>query len=537
MVRFKYAEILEKAERAFEDTWLEVSKLVGGKVEVKRRPIVTYVEGKPHPLMEVIQWFRKIYLSLGFEEVINPIIVDDVEVKKQYGPEALAILDRCYYLAVLPRPDVGMGREEVEAIKKLGVEVDELKVKRLQEVLHAYKKGEVDSDDLVERISGSLEVDDVKAIRILTEVFTEFKELKPETTRSTLRSHITTAWFPTLAVLQHRKPLPIKLFTVGIRFRREQREDESRLRTHHAASCVVMDEEISIEEGRELAEALLRPLGLNEFKHVRKKVTAKYYAFGTEHETYVNHRGKWIEVANFGLYNPISLAHYKIEHPVLNLGIGVERVAMVILNHDDVRELVYPQFYAKWVLSDEEVASMISLEKEPITSEGKLLTSHLLEVLEKNKDTPSPCEILAFKGIAWGAEVEARLYESDPNVKLVGPAAFNKIYVYKGSILGLPTVGMEDKPEVVEARRYGVDSRISYAYAILAKAVSMAESLASSEGEVNVRVRMAHTPSDLNINIDEVARKYIQSIGGKIDLRGPVFIGVKLKIRKNRLTI
>ncbi|RLF18722.1 MAG: O-phosphoserine--tRNA ligase [Thermoprotei archaeon] len=531
-MKFRYAEILKEAEKGFEEAWVKSSKLVEGLKGVKR--LVEYVPGKPHPLFEVIELFRKAYLRLGFEEVINPIIVEEDEVKKQYGPEALAILDRCYYLATLPRPDVGMSKEKVEALRKLGLKIDDEKLKRLQAVLHEYKKGAVDSDDLIERIADSLMVNDVEATKILNTVFPEFKQLKPQPTTLTLRSHMTTAWFLTLSSLQHRKPLPIKLFSVGLRFRREQQEDATHLRVHHSASCVVMDEEVRVEDGAKLAEAILRQFGFVKFKHKRKPVTAKYYAMGTEYEVYVEYQGEWLEVANFGLYSPIALARYGIEYPVLNLGIGVERVAMILLGYNDVRKLVYPQFYGEWRLSDEEIAAMIEVDERPRTKEGALLASCILEALERNKDLPSPCEVLAFKGKLWGHDVEAYVYEYDPGVKLVGPAAFNKIYVYKANVLGIPVEGMDDKPLIREVREKGVEVGISYAQAVALKVAARAEEEAARGGVVDFRVKIAKSPSDVNIAINDVARRYIHSVGGRIDVRGPVFIGVKVRIGKQR---
>jgi len=527
MAKWRIEELLNKAEENFMEAWLEGGRLLEGmKAKVK----LGYSRGKPHPVMELVQYFREAFLRLGFDEVVNPVIVEEEDVKKQYGPEALAILDRCYYLATLPRPDVGISKETVRVIEGLGVPMDQERVKMLQGVLHSYKKGEVDADDLVERIAEALGIDDARAVEVLARAIPEFKELRPQPTNLTLRSHMTTAWFHTLASLQHRRPLPLKLFSVGLRFRREQREDEAHLRTHYSASCVVMDEELSPGLGASLVEALLRQFGLKEFKHIRKQVTAKYYAPGTEHETYVKHGGKWIEVANFGLYSPVALARYRIEYPVLNLGIGVERVAMILEGALDVRALTYPQFYAEWRMSDEELASMVEIDEKPSTVQGWRLAEAIYKTLQSHRDEPSPCEVMAFEGDMWGVKVEVKVYEKEPGVKLTGPAAFNQVYVYDGNILGLPPMGLEDKAEVVKAREEGVDTGISYAYAIACQAAARAERLAKSGGEVDVRVRMARHPSDVNIKVQEAARRYVQSMGRRIDLRGPVFIGVKVRV-------
>src|SRR5659263_351351 len=81
----------------------------------------------------------------------------------------------------------------------------------------------------------------------------------------------------------------------------------------------------------------------------------------------------WVEVATFGIYSPSALSQYNIPYPVMNLGMGVERLAMILHDSTDVRALVYPQFQYKtnWVMSDSEIASMIFVEDAPVTGTGK----------------------------------------------------------------------------------------------------------------------------------------------------------------------
>ncbi|MEM2058671.1 MAG: O-phosphoserine--tRNA ligase, partial [Thermoproteota archaeon] len=335
MVKLPVREIASKARESFEEAWVTYGRLVHSR---RLRPInfMLHRAGKAHPIYEVCNSLRNAFLSLGFEEVVNPVIVDEEDVWKQYGPESLAILDRCYYLAVLPRPDVGLSKERIDRLRSYGVDVSPQRIQDLQQLLHNYKKGQVSGDDLVEELSKVLGVEDVVATKILVNVFPEFRELKPEPTNLTLRSHMTTAWFLTVAALQHRRPKPIKLFSVDIRFRREQREDETHLRAHRVASCVLVDEDVVADDGREITEAVLESLGFKEFKVVKKGVTAKYYAPGSEYEVYVKANDNWIEVANYGIYSPVALANYEIEVPVLNVGIGVERVAMILYGYSDV---------------------------------------------------------------------------------------------------------------------------------------------------------------------------------------------------------
>ncbi|RLF20876.1 MAG: O-phosphoserine--tRNA ligase [Thermoprotei archaeon] len=530
MVRLPIREILVRAKENFEEAWITYGKLIPDR-RLKPKDLLGVGVSKPHPVYEVCQRLRCAFLNLGFEEVVNPLIVEEEDVKKQYGPEAPAILDRCYYLAVLPRPDVGLGKEKVEALRELGVDISQERIQGLQQLLHKYKKGQVSGDDLIEEMSRVLGVEDVVATRVLSEVFPEFRELKPEPTRLTLRSHMTTAWFLTVAALQHRKPKPIKLFSVDVRLRREQQEDETHLRTHRVASCVVVDEDVVAEDGEAIARTVLESLGFKEFKVVKKQVTAKYYAPGTEYELYVKSGGEWIELANYGIYSPVALANYGIEYPVLNVGLGVERIAMALYGYSDVRKLVYPQFYGKWILRDFELAKHIDFQLKPTTQEGWVLAQALIRGFEAYADTPSPCEVKLYEGVMLGKRVEAYAYERDPGVKLAGPAAFNEIVVYDGNIIGVPPTQVVESKIVEEARAKGFKTGIRYVdgFAVMAAAKVEAACLCGC-GEVDLRVRIAKLPSDVNIEISDVARRFISENKKLIDVRGPVFLAVKAKI-------
>ncbi|MBC7112973.1 MAG: O-phosphoserine--tRNA ligase [Candidatus Methanomethyliales bacterium] len=521
-MRINIKEILERAEKDFEGCWRETGGLVGGRGAYRAGR-----KGSPHVLMETINRLREAYLELGFDEVVNPMIVDEADIYKQYGSEAPAILDRCYYLATLPRPDVGIGSKEIEAIRRAGGPVDQQSLERLRVTLHDYKKGRIDGDDLVEKISEALNVEDTVALKILNEAFPQFSRLEPIPTRQLLRSHMTSAWFLTCAAVQHKLERPIMLFSVGLRARREQQEDAKHLKFHHAASSVIMDEEVSVEDGKIVAGEILKKLGFKDVKFERKKVTAKYYAPGTEYEVFARLGGSdWFEVVDFGLYSPIALARYGIEFPVLNIGIGVERVAALLFGYTDVRELSYPQFYGEWVLSDAALAKQIKFLEEPTTDEGRALEKAIVRAIEENRDANSPCEFLAYEGTVGGRRVVVKVFEPDPNVKLVGPAAFNEVVVYNANILGVPEKGMEKVKIVEEAKEKGVRTGIRYVDAIAKAAAARVE----REGEVEMRVRMAKLLSDINLRLTDVGMRYITSKGGKIDVRGPVFVGVYSKV-------
>ena len=83
-------------------------------------------------LYNTIWELRQTYLNLGFNETVNPVFVDEEDIYKQFGPEAPAVLDRCFYLAGLPRPDIGIGMDKIEVIEEIGVPLNEEKIQSLK---------------------------------------------------------------------------------------------------------------------------------------------------------------------------------------------------------------------------------------------------------------------------------------------------------------------------------------------------------------------------------------------------------------------
>ncbi len=512
-------EIRRKAEEDYEAAWVETARLL--KKEGRSLRWSRGEPGRPHPVCELIWRLRSILLSYGFDEVLNPTIVPDTEVRRQYGPEAPVILDRVFYLAGLPRPDIGISSELESRIKAIAPGIS---IEALKGIFRAYKEGRIEADDLVEEMVKQLGIRPEQATAILA-LFPELATLTPLPTRLTLRSHMTALWFPTLAALQDKRPLPIKLFSIGLKWRREQKLDETHIYDSHVASLVVMAEEITLEDGQELVRSILADLAsayekkeLSKPRFIIKEATSKYYAPGMEVEVFVRHKGSWVEVGDIGLYSPVSLARYGIRWPVFNAGLGVERLAMILYGYDDIRVLAYPQFYAEAEFTDEQLANMVRIGDRPTTPEGMRIAQAIVRTAEAHGEAPSPCEFLAYEGPLMGREVRVYLFEHEPGVKLLGPAALNHVCVEEGSILGLP-----------EPR--GVDTGIRYIDAIAMWAAKRIED-AIREGRraVELRIKMAKRPSDVNVIVDDVARRYITSRRKKIEVKGPVFVGIRAEV-------
>jgi O-phosphoseryl-tRNA synthetase len=290
-------------------------------------------------------------------------------------------------------------------------------------------------------------------------------------------------------------------------------------------SIVAMTEEISIEDAKRIAQDICRKMGFEHAKAEMKTATSKYYAPQTEFEIFVQHpqTQEWIEIGDGGFYSPVACANYGIEYPVLNIGFGVERITMIKTGETDIRRLVHPYFYDKITFSDEDLASAVKYTLEPRTDDGKALAKTVEEVVKDKSELMSPVEIPAWEGKINGRAVKVTLWERDPDVKLVGPAIFNDVWVKDGNILGLDA----GKPHP------GVKTDKSYLGGLAARVGNLAEELSTKKGPQadEIRVKMAKRASDVNIDLAETARLFITSEKKKFDIRGPVFFGARIEIK------
>lgn len=500
MATFDTGEIKSKAKSNFTDAWIATAKLIPTGTEISLPK-----KGKPHLVRELIQKSRQILLNLGFDEVENLTLLPDSDVVKQYGPEARVILDRAFYLAELPRPDIGLSAKRIAQLKKIAEAID---IEKLQTILRNYKKGEIEADNLIEELIAGLGITDYQATELLDRVFPEIKELQPVPSNRTLRSHMTATWFHTLAALQDKASFPVALFSVGPRYRNEQREDARHLRVHHSASIVVMDPEMSLDAGRAVTRDIMQQYGFPDIKFETKIATSKYYAPGQEQEVFVKHKGTWLEIADIGMYSPVALANFDIKYPVFNAGFGIERLGMLIYEIDDVRKLAYPQFTVV-EYSDEEIAKSITYIASPQTARGQEIARAIEEIARKHKDEIAPCEFVAWKD----KSIEVKVVETEAGKRLIGPAGFNEICVANGTIYS----------DVVPS---GIHTGINYMRAI---AMGAAAAIESSTDNLTYQVKGVRHLSDLNLQIPEAVRQHIEGQQNKIGVGGAVFVAIEVK--------
>ncbi|MEW6592140.1 MAG: O-phosphoserine--tRNA ligase [Candidatus Hadarchaeota archaeon] len=525
-MKFDTGKIRALAKKDYETAWVEGGNLIekeGTFYSVQKKQ-------RPHPLYDLIERARWALLELGFTEVVVPILVDKREVQTQYGPESAVILDRVFFLAGLERPDIGISQKNLQQLKKVAPGFKD--VRKLQAIFRQYKKGKIDSDNLVETMVSELGLSEEQATAVLT-LFPKFRELKPVPMDLTLRSHTSAGWFGVLKELQKKEPLPLQLFSIGPKFRREQKLDAHHLYESWTASIVVMTERMSLEDGERLVKEVLAKLGFNEIKMERKKATSKYYAPQTESEIFVKHprTGDFVEVGDAGFYSPVALSNYDIPYPVFNLGVGLERMLMIETGEEDIRAVVFPHVYKQAEFSDAELVKLVKIDRRPRTEVGWKIMDRIVKEAEQHADEPSPCEFTAFEGELLGMRAKVKVVEPESNTKLIGPAGFNEVYIFDGNMVGLPPKGWKDDEFLAEVRAKGSATNIRFIDAFAALAASEIENAAEKgERQVQVRARNVKLPSDINLVIDDVGQRYITANNKRIDIRGPVFTTVVAEI-------
>src|SRR5512145_212912 len=440
-MRFNPDDWKQRSHENFEGAWHEGPSVLTPASQAMTYPCRVYKRAQAHPVFSTINRLRETYLSLGFDEAENPVIIDEKDIYRQFGPEAMAVLDRVFYLGGLPRPNVGIARKQLDEINEIlkshgnplahgqsapakeahhtsnyhqmTPETEE----RLRETLHAYKKSEIDGDELTFELAKVLGIDDGLVVHILDAVFPEFRALAPESSRSTLRSHMTSGWFMTLGSIWEKSPMPIRLFSVDRCFRREQAEGPTRLMTYHSASCIVAGEDVTLEDGKAVSEALLSAFGYTDFRFQPDEKRSKYYMPDSQTEVYARHPvHNWVEVATFGMYSPSALAEYGIGVPVMNLGLGVERLAMIAYGGNDIRQLCYPQFFPR-SLSNRDIARAVHLREEPASTEGRMLARAIATVAVANAAAQGPCAFEAWEGTLGGAHIRVMVEETESTAK------------------------------------------------------------------------------------------------------------------------
>ena len=118
-MRFNPEDWKRKTHENFEGAWHEGPSVLSPSGHEGKYPYLSYKRAVAHPIFATINRLRETYLSIGFDEAENPVIIEENDIYRQFGPEAMAVLDRVFYLGGLPRPNVGIARKQLDEINEI----------------------------------------------------------------------------------------------------------------------------------------------------------------------------------------------------------------------------------------------------------------------------------------------------------------------------------------------------------------------------------------------------------------------------------
>lgn len=502
--------------------------------------------GTPHPVHEAQAVIRKALLSMGFDEIENPLLLRISDLKRQYQEQMPVVLNYSYFLGAFSEEPEELSEEHISNVvgqMEGRTEQDRQRyVEAITSIAAMLSKGQISPDELTETIGKRLELKNEEAYWLVQTLFCS-KDDVPSPTQDIIRPHMASSWIPTLRTVFDREVLPIKLFSCGIKVKRIPHEDSEHLRTTNGASLVIADKMLDVARSILLVEAILSHIGLKDVKIMKRRFTRRYFQDGTEH--IVEHNGKRLGL--FGFYSQDVLSEYNIDVPVFYFMIWIERLLMARDGYEDIRELVYPQLFGAWNLRDRDIAESIDFINRPKTPLGERIAHGIITISEKYGDIPSPCGFPAWTGNVHmnrqvtkdkdGGEIieelpldqlkemdlEVVVMENMEGLTLCGPAYLNLVAVQDGNIV---SIKKEDWPAAV--KKGAVSSGIRFLDAFANMAASQIES-AIPMGKANIAVKMVSGLEDLNLKMSSAANRYTIAHKKKVNLKGPLLMRVVLR--------
>jgi len=253
-----------------------------------------FYPAKVHPLQQVIQRAREIFLEMGFTEIRGPLV-----------ETAFWNFDALF------QPQDHPAREMMDTF-----------------YLANPKAGGLPQKSVVESVAKTHENGWTTGSKGWG-----YKWSPEEAKRLVMRTHTTAETIKYLS--KHKKP-PIKVFSVDRVYRNEQVTFQHTAEFHQIEGIVV-DKDVTLRDLIGTLKTFYARFGLRKVKF-----WPSYFPYtepSAEATVYVPKLKRWIELCGMGMYRPEVLAPMGIKYPVLAWGGGLERLAMLELGLDDIRLL------------------------------------------------------------------------------------------------------------------------------------------------------------------------------------------------------
>ncbi|MFX1323816.1 MAG: phenylalanine--tRNA ligase subunit alpha [Promethearchaeota archaeon] len=263
----------------------------------KRGPLLK--AGKIHPLINLINEIREIFLSMGFTEIRGPIIESAF-----------------YNFDALFQPQDHPAREMQDTFYLSNPKTAKLPKKdRVLAVKETHEKGGT---------SGSTgwgydwDIDTAK--------------------KTVLRTHTTATTMRRLAQFYNNNDkVPIKVFCIDRVFRNEK-VDKSHLAEFTQIEGIVIDDNVTLCDLIGLLSEFYRKMGFK--KIITRPGFFPYTEPSMEVSVYYDKLGEWLEMGGSGIFRPEVTYPWGIVEPirVLAWGQGLERIAMPYYQRGDIRD-------------------------------------------------------------------------------------------------------------------------------------------------------------------------------------------------------
>ena len=250
--------------------------------------------GKIHPVQQIIQQVKEIFLEMGFTEIRGDMI-----------ETAFWNFDALF------QPQDHPARDMVDTF-----------------YLSNPKKGKLPKKDIVETVSQTHENGWITGSRGW-----EYKWNPEEAKKLVLRTHTTAT---TIRYLAKNKKPPIKVFSVD-RVYRNEKLDYKHLAEFHQIEGIIMDQKVTLRDLMGTLKEFYQKLGLEKVQF-----WPSYFPYtepSLQSTVYVPELNNWVELCGMGIFRPEVLAPLGIKNPVLAWGGGLERLILLKLGIEDIRLL------------------------------------------------------------------------------------------------------------------------------------------------------------------------------------------------------
>ena len=257
-------------------------------------PTVTPTGGRPHPMQALIERIRNVFLEMGFSEI-----------EGNFVQSAGWNMDALY----IPQSHPARTMQDTFYLS------NPQKVEVQEEYLDLWSKVHEHGHDTGSRGWGR-------------------KFDREEAQKGLLRTHTTVN---TVRHIAENPSKPSRVFGIGRVFRQET-IDRTHLPEFHQIEGIIHEENANLPMLITTLKTFYSKMGYDDVR-----VRPAYFPY-TEPSVEVDilWRGEWLELGGAGIFRPEVTEPLGTEWPVCAWGMGLERLAMLILGLDDIRQLYQP---------------------------------------------------------------------------------------------------------------------------------------------------------------------------------------------------